>query len=62
MNNEKQKDLNRKLMSTRITCLSKDGILFFNCTKDIIDKVVENDNRYKAYLGIGEWGNDEYDE
>ena len=31
------------------------GIMFFNCTKETIDKAVENENRRKAYFRIGEW-------
>ena len=38
----------------KITCV-KDGIMFINCTKETIDRVVENENRRKAYFRIDEW-------
>ncbi len=42
--------------SPKIPFVVKDGMMFFNCTQDTIDRAVENNNRRKAYLGIGEWG------
>lgn len=45
----------KKRDSPKITCVVKNGIMFFNCTQDTIDRAVENENRRKAYLGIGEW-------
>ena len=43
----------------RIPFCAKGGMLFFNCTKTAIDKAVENENRRKAYYGIGEWAEDQ---
>lgn len=45
--------------SPKLGFVAKGGILFFNCTQETIDKVVENENRRKAYLGIGEWAEEE---
>lgn len=44
--------------SPKIGFVAKGGMLFFNCAQETIDKAVENENRRKAYLGIGEWGED----
>lgn len=41
--------------SAKIPFVVKNGIMFFNCTQDTIDRAVENENRRKAYLGVGEW-------
>lgn len=41
----------------KIPFIVKNGIMFFNCTQETIDRAVENENRRKAYLGIGEWEN-----
>lgn len=41
--------------SPRLGFVAKGGMLFFNCTRETIDKAVENENRRKAYLGIDEW-------
>ena len=41
--------------SPKIGFAARGGMLFFNCTQETIDKAVENENRRKAYLGIGEW-------
>ena len=41
--------------SAKIPFIVKNGIMFFNCTQDTIDRAVEKENRSKAYLGIGEW-------
>lgn len=41
--------------SPKIGFVAKGGMLFFNCTQEAIGKAVENANRRKAYLGIGEW-------
>ena len=40
----------------KIPFVVKNGMMFFNCTQETIDKSVENENRRKAYLGIDEWG------
>lgn len=43
--------------SANIPCVvMMNGMMFINCTKDTIDRAVENENRRRAYLGIGEWG------
>lgn len=44
-----------KMDSGRIPFVVNNGIMFFNCTKETIDKAVENENRRKAYFRIGEW-------
>lgn len=44
--------------SPKLGFVAKDGMLFFNCTQETIDKVVENENRRKAYFGLGEWEED----
>ena len=41
--------------SAKIPFVVKNGMMFFNCTQETIDRAVENDNRRKAYLRIGEW-------
>lgn len=41
--------------SPKIGFVAKDGMLFFNCTQETIDKAVENANRRKAHLGIDGW-------
>lgn len=33
----------------------KNGMMFINCTKDMIERTVENENRRKAYFRIDEW-------
>lgn len=33
------------------------GMMFINCTKETIDRAVENENRRKAYFRIDEWEN-----
>lgn len=33
----------------------KNGMMFINCTKETIDRAVENENRRKAYFRIDEW-------
>lgn len=38
----------------KIPFIVKNGIMFFNCTQETIDRAVENENRREAYLGIGE--------
>lgn len=43
--------------SRKIPFVVKNGMMFFNCTQDTIDRAVENENRRKAYLRIGEWEN-----
>ncbi|MBQ3342524.1 MAG: hypothetical protein IJG84_11550 [Kiritimatiellae bacterium] len=43
--------------SPKIPFVVKNGMMFFNCTQDTIDRAVENENRRKAYLRIGEWEN-----
>lgn len=35
----------------------KNGMMFINCTKETIDRAVENENRRKAYFRIDEWEN-----
>ena len=55
------KAIEQKTVAPRIPFCARNGILFFNCTQETIDKAVENDNRRKAYLGIGEWGDEEGD-
>lgn len=40
----------------KIPFIATNGIMFFNCTQETIGRAVENENRRKAYLGIGEWG------
>lgn len=48
--------IEQKSDSQKIPFVVKNGMMFFNCTQDTIDRAVENENRRKAYLGIGEWG------
>lgn len=43
----------------RIPFAVVNGMMFFNCTQETIDKAVENENRRKAYYGIGEWAEDQ---
>lgn len=50
--------IENKTAAPRIPFFARNGMLFFNCTRETIDKAVEDDNRRKAYLGIGEWGLD----
>ena len=45
--------------SPKLGFVAKDGMLFFNCTQETIDKAVEDANRRKAYLAIDEWGLEE---
>lgn len=42
----------------RIPFAVVNGMIFFNCTQKTIDKAVENENRRRAYLRIGEWDDD----
>ena len=48
--------IEQKSDSPKIPFVVKNGMMFFNCTQDTIDRAVENENRRKAYLGVGEWG------
>ena len=41
--------------SARVPFMVKNGMMFFNCTQETIDKAVENENRRKAYFMIDEW-------
>lgn len=41
--------------SARVLFMVKNGMMFFNCTQDTIDKAVENENRRNAYFMIDEW-------
>lgn len=49
--------IEQKSDSPKIPFVVKNGMIFFNCTQDTIDRAVENENRRKAYLRIGEWEN-----
>lgn len=51
--------IEQKADTPKIAFAAKNGMLFFNCTQETIDKAVEDANRRKAYLGIGEWGDEE---
>lgn len=53
------KVIEQKTDAPKIAFVAKNGMLFFNCTQEAIDKAVEDDNRRKAYFGIGEWGLDQ---
>ena len=48
--------IEQKSNSRKIPFVVKNGMMFFNCAQDTIDRAVENENRRKAYLRIGEWG------
>lgn len=54
--------IEQKADTPKIAFAAKNGMLFFNCTQETIDKAVENDNRRKAYLGVGKWDGEEGDE
>lgn len=41
--------------SEKIPYVVINGMVFINCTKDMIERTVENENRRKAYLRIDEW-------
>jgi hypothetical protein len=41
--------------AARIQFMVKNGMMFFNCTQETIDRAVENENRRKAYFRIDEW-------
>lgn len=43
--------------SAKISFVVKNEIVFFNCTKEMIDRAVENETRRKAYFRIDEWEN-----
>ena len=49
--------IEQKSDSPKIPFIVKNGMMFFNCTQDTIDRAVENENRRKAYLRIEEWEN-----
>ena len=44
----------KKRDSPSITCFVNDTLCFFNCTQDMIDKAVDNENRRRAYFRIDE--------
>lgn len=48
--------IEQKTAAPKIAFAAKNGMLFFNCTQETIDRAVEDDNRRQAYLGVGEWG------
>lgn len=41
--------------SEKIPYVVINGMVFINCTKDMIERTVENENLRKAYLRIDEW-------
>ena len=41
--------------SEKIQYVVINGMVFINCTKDMIERTVENENRRKAYFRIDEW-------
>lgn len=41
--------------SEKIPRVVINGMLFINCTKDTIERTVENENHRKAYFRIDEW-------
>lgn len=51
--------IEQKNDAPKIAFVAKNGMLFFSCAQETIDKAVEDDNRRKAYLGVGEWGDEE---
>ena len=50
--------IEQKADAPKIAFAAKNGMLFFNCTQETIDRAVEDDNRRRAYLGVGEWGDE----
>lgn len=49
--------IEQKSDSPKIPFVVKNGMMFFNCTQDTIDRAVENENSRRSYLRIGEWEN-----
>lgn len=53
----KTETIERAPESAKTPCVVMvNGMMFINCTKETIDRAVENENRRRAYFGIGEWG------
>ena len=47
--------IDQKKEAKNIPFIVKNGMMFFNCTQDTLDKAVENGNQRKAYFMIDEW-------